>query len=359
MPAVLIETAFLTNPSDYALLTSPAWRQKIAQEIADGIGAVRSRVPGLRISPRSKSFGVIGLFDSGLGGLTVLARVRERMPAVDVVFFADQANVPYGDRRTPSCSNSCAANLAWLDARRRRRDRHGLQYVVRGRGALRLAAQRARRSRSHRVGGDGRCSAADFGGSGVVATAATVGAGSYGRTIRSRVRRASTSSKCRRRRSFRSSKPESSTATKRVPRSPRSARSFRAISMRSSSAARTIRCSRAHFRAVLGGGVALIDPAVVQASARQNFSANAQTASGTTEYVTSGDEATFLRNVARITRSDKLSPSTPVLRTSAQDDTDYLSESRPTWNSREEERGRRRSPAPRRRATCMIVCALR
>ncbi|MBV8196979.1 MAG: N-acetylmuramoyl-L-alanine amidase [Candidatus Eremiobacteraeota bacterium] len=37
MPAVLIETAFLSNPSDYALLTSPAWRQKIAQEIADGI----------------------------------------------------------------------------------------------------------------------------------------------------------------------------------------------------------------------------------------------------------------------------------------------------------------------------------
>jgi N-acetylmuramoyl-L-alanine amidase len=38
MPAVLIETAFLSNPSDYALLASPAWRQKVAQEIADGIG---------------------------------------------------------------------------------------------------------------------------------------------------------------------------------------------------------------------------------------------------------------------------------------------------------------------------------
>ena len=37
MPAVLIETAFLTNPDDYALLASSSWRQKIAQEIADGI----------------------------------------------------------------------------------------------------------------------------------------------------------------------------------------------------------------------------------------------------------------------------------------------------------------------------------
>ncbi len=45
MPAVLIETAFLTNPSDYALLTSAAWRQKVAQEIADGIGQYAQEYP--------------------------------------------------------------------------------------------------------------------------------------------------------------------------------------------------------------------------------------------------------------------------------------------------------------------------
>lgn len=37
MPAVLIETAFLTNPHDYALLASSQWHDKVAQEIADGI----------------------------------------------------------------------------------------------------------------------------------------------------------------------------------------------------------------------------------------------------------------------------------------------------------------------------------
>ena len=37
MPAVLIETAFLTNPSDYAKLSSSDWRQKMAEAIADGI----------------------------------------------------------------------------------------------------------------------------------------------------------------------------------------------------------------------------------------------------------------------------------------------------------------------------------
>jgi N-acetylmuramoyl-L-alanine amidase len=45
MPAVLVETAFLTNPSDYALLASPAWRQKVAQEIADGIGQYTRAYP--------------------------------------------------------------------------------------------------------------------------------------------------------------------------------------------------------------------------------------------------------------------------------------------------------------------------
>jgi N-acetylmuramoyl-L-alanine amidase len=38
MPATLIETAFLSNPSDYSMLVSASWREKLAGEIADGIG---------------------------------------------------------------------------------------------------------------------------------------------------------------------------------------------------------------------------------------------------------------------------------------------------------------------------------
>ncbi len=45
MPAVLIETAFLSNPNDYALLTSPAWRQKVAEEMADGIAQYAQEHP--------------------------------------------------------------------------------------------------------------------------------------------------------------------------------------------------------------------------------------------------------------------------------------------------------------------------
>ncbi|HET9096479.1 MAG TPA: N-acetylmuramoyl-L-alanine amidase [Candidatus Baltobacteraceae bacterium] len=37
MPAALVETAFISNPDDRALLQSPQWRQQMAQALADGI----------------------------------------------------------------------------------------------------------------------------------------------------------------------------------------------------------------------------------------------------------------------------------------------------------------------------------
>ena len=40
----------------------------------------------------------IGMFDSGVGGLSVLRHVRAILPHEDVVYVADQGNVPYGPR---------------------------------------------------------------------------------------------------------------------------------------------------------------------------------------------------------------------------------------------------------------------
>ena len=40
----------------------------------------------------------IGIYDSGVGGLTVLRAVRSLLPDEDLIYFADQANVPYGNR---------------------------------------------------------------------------------------------------------------------------------------------------------------------------------------------------------------------------------------------------------------------
>ncbi|WP_153108844.1 glutamate racemase [Propionivibrio limicola] len=41
---------------------------------------------------------MIGVFDSGLGGLSVLAAIARSLPLTDLVYFADTAHVPYGDR---------------------------------------------------------------------------------------------------------------------------------------------------------------------------------------------------------------------------------------------------------------------
>ena len=41
---------------------------------------------------------MIGIFDSGVGGLYALREARRRMPQADFVYFADEANLPYGDK---------------------------------------------------------------------------------------------------------------------------------------------------------------------------------------------------------------------------------------------------------------------
>jgi glutamate racemase len=40
----------------------------------------------------------IGIFDSGVGGLSVLKEIRFQMPTESVLYFADQGHVPYGPR---------------------------------------------------------------------------------------------------------------------------------------------------------------------------------------------------------------------------------------------------------------------
>lgn len=40
----------------------------------------------------------IGVFDSGVGGLTVARSIRKHLPAEDIVYFGDTARVPYGNK---------------------------------------------------------------------------------------------------------------------------------------------------------------------------------------------------------------------------------------------------------------------
>lgn len=40
----------------------------------------------------------IGVFDSGIGGLTVLKEIVEQLPGEDIIYFGDTARIPYGTR---------------------------------------------------------------------------------------------------------------------------------------------------------------------------------------------------------------------------------------------------------------------
>ena len=40
----------------------------------------------------------IGVFDSGLGGLTVVKELMKWLPQEDIVYFGDTARIPYGTR---------------------------------------------------------------------------------------------------------------------------------------------------------------------------------------------------------------------------------------------------------------------
>ena len=40
----------------------------------------------------------IGIFDSGIGGLTVAHAIKQLMPNENLIYFGDTAHLPYGDK---------------------------------------------------------------------------------------------------------------------------------------------------------------------------------------------------------------------------------------------------------------------
>jgi len=56
----------------------------------------------------------IGIFDSGVGGLTVWRAVKERLPEESIIYFADQFNCPYGNKSKDeirTMTNNCVKYL--------------------------------------------------------------------------------------------------------------------------------------------------------------------------------------------------------------------------------------------------------
>ncbi len=56
----------------------------------------------------------IGIFDSGVGGLTVFKSVREHFPKEDIVYFGDTARVPYGPKSPNTIIDYSIQNARFL-----------------------------------------------------------------------------------------------------------------------------------------------------------------------------------------------------------------------------------------------------
>src|SRR3974390_2399488 len=60
-----------------------------------------------------KSF-PIGVFDSGVGGLTVLRRLAERWPQENFLYLADTARLPYGTKSPETIEHYLVQNMKFL-----------------------------------------------------------------------------------------------------------------------------------------------------------------------------------------------------------------------------------------------------
>ena len=56
----------------------------------------------------------IGIFDSGLGGLTVLKEVKKILPSEDIIYFGDTARVPYGTKSRETVVKFSVQNADFL-----------------------------------------------------------------------------------------------------------------------------------------------------------------------------------------------------------------------------------------------------
>ena len=56
----------------------------------------------------------IGVFDSGVGGLTVVEEIRHLLPLEDIVYYADTANFPYGQKSVAELRRLAAEATCFL-----------------------------------------------------------------------------------------------------------------------------------------------------------------------------------------------------------------------------------------------------
>jgi glutamate racemase len=59
----------------------------------------------------------IGVFDSGVGGLTVVSALRRRLPAESILYLGDTARLPYGSKSPDTVTRYTRRNIEFLTGR--------------------------------------------------------------------------------------------------------------------------------------------------------------------------------------------------------------------------------------------------
>lgn len=125
----------------------------------------------------------VGIFDSGVGGLTVFRELVRRLPAEDMVYLGDTARVPYGIRSPEVVTRYSMENTAFLMGA-------GIKLLVvacNTASSLSLDALRALFDIPMvgvlAPGAKAAVSASRGGSIGVIGTAATINSGAYSREI--------------------------------------------------------------------------------------------------------------------------------------------------------------------------------
>ncbi|GAC1409450.1 MAG: glutamate racemase [Candidatus Velthaea sp.] len=240
---------------------------------------------------------MLGLYDSGLGGLTVLKALRAAGVTQDIIYFADQAHVPYGDRTDDDLHHLLSDNFAFLATQ-------AVDAVVMACNTSCAVASRLGWPRTafpvlDLIANAGKSpEIRRFSRIAVFGTAATIRSGAYGNAIRAAV-------------------PAAGVLEIAAPALVPLVEAGKAGSVEAADAVRTLcralpadidaivyGCThypmlQAEFRSALGENVALIDPAQTQAAAAAALirARGLAPGGGGTHYLTNGDLMLFERNV--------------------------------------------------------------
>lgn len=135
-----------------------------------------------RLSPEAP----VAVFDSGVGGLTVVSRLRELLPCESFIYLGDTARVPYGGKSRATIERYSLEIGAWLVSQ-------GVKMIVVAcNSASALALETLRQAVPVPVVGvivpgvEAALAVTKTGHIAVIGTKATVGSGTYQRVLRER-----------------------------------------------------------------------------------------------------------------------------------------------------------------------------